>query len=86
MVHYRCHEEYLFLLADLVNLVHFFIVQPSRLLDQVFQGLCSDFSLELSFSLFLISLNFVFLFLEFLSVLSILLLFLESRLLFHLFD
>jgi hypothetical protein len=45
MVHYWCHEEYLFLLADLVNLIHFFIVQPSRLLNQVFQGLRSDFGL-----------------------------------------
>jgi len=86
MVHDRCHQEYLFLLAYLVNLVKFFCVQPSRLLHQVFQGLCSDFGLELPLSLFLISLDFFSLLLKLLPVLSVLLLLLESRLLFHLFD
>jgi hypothetical protein len=86
MIHDRCHQEYLFLLAYLVNLVKFFCVQPSRLLHQVFQGLCSDFGLELPLSLLLVSLDFLPLFLKLLPVLSVLLLLLESRLLFHLFD
>ena len=86
MIHDRCHQEYLFLLAYLVNLVKFFCVQPSRLLHQVFQGLCSDFGLELPFGLLLVSQDFLPLFLKLLPVLSIFLLLLESCLLFHLSD
>jgi hypothetical protein len=86
MIHDRRHQEYLFLLADLINLVKFFSVQPSRLLHQVFQGLCSDFGLELPFGLLLVSQDFLPLFLKLLPVLSIFLLLLESCLLFHLSD